>query len=70
MLFRSHQHLEDEGKMHVRLRLRIQGPLRIPDKTEMRRKCAVLLLKIKLDKNPCYRYRVVHEKRRRTGMAQ
>lgn len=64
MLFRSDQHLEDERKMHVRLRLCIRFPIRIPQKTELRRKSAVLLLKIKIDKNPWYRYRVVHEKRR------
>jgi len=50
--------------MQVRFRLRIQRPLRIPDKTELRRKSAVLLLKIKPDKNPWCRYRVVHAKRR------
>ena len=70
MLFRSDQHLEDARKMHVCLRLRIQCPLRIPVKIEMRRKSAVLLHKIKLVKNTCYSYRVVHVKRRRTGMVQ
>lgn len=64
MLFRYDQHLEDERKMHVHFRLRIQCPLRIPDKTELRRKSAVLLLKIKTDKNPWYRYRIEHSKRR------
>ena len=50
--------------MHVRLRLCIQCPLRIPDKTVLRWKSAVLLLKINIDKNPWYRYRVVHMKSR------
>jgi hypothetical protein len=64
MLFRSDQHLENERKMHVRPRLCIQCPFRIPDKTVLLWKSSVLLLKINTDKNPWYRYRVVHVKRR------
>jgi len=71
MLFRFDQHVEDERKMHVRFRLRIQCPFRIPDKTELRWKSAVFLLIIKIDINPWYKYRVVHAKRRadRNGAA-
>jgi hypothetical protein len=50
MLFRSDQHLEDERKMHVRLRLRLQRPLRIPDKTELRRNSSVYYTESKLIK--------------------